>query len=255
MGAGDRGAQAEPAHGRGQPGAQLAQLGGGLADRRVRVGGEFEREPVCLAARVLDEPVGQRAQHVLRAPGRRAVALEQHDLLFEAHRPRVEIRVRAPLSPLGQDRFHPHARQRARLSAVCSSSPRSRPAGQSSPRGTRAGQAVEAAWTRGTGSHPLIDRTFGALWLVDVHHRSSPMGAADSAWSRAIPCSMTTSSRSCRRKKPRVCFFPSASGDADHYVVRFYRHFSSEICDPSHISLFRRDCGPGRCASTCSNRT
>jgi dipeptidase E len=49
----------------------------------------------------------------------------------------------------------------------------------------------------------------------------------------------------CRRKKPKVCFFPSASGDADHYVVRFYRHFSSEICDPSHISLFRRDCGPG----------
>src|SRR4051794_32348915 len=50
----------------------------------------------------------------------------------------------------------------------------------------------------------------------------------------------------CRRKKPRVCFFPSASGDADHYVVRFYRHFSSELCDPSHISLFRRDCGPGK---------
>ena len=49
----------------------------------------------------------------------------------------------------------------------------------------------------------------------------------------------------CRRKKPKVCFFPSASGDADHYVVRFYRHFSSDICDPSHISLFRRDCGPG----------
>ena len=49
----------------------------------------------------------------------------------------------------------------------------------------------------------------------------------------------------CRRKKPRVCFFPSASGDADHYVVRFYRHFSSAVCDPSHISLFRRDCGPG----------
>jgi dipeptidase E len=50
----------------------------------------------------------------------------------------------------------------------------------------------------------------------------------------------------CRRKKPKVCFFPSASGDADHYVVRVYRHFSSDICDPSHISLFRRDCGPGK---------
>jgi dipeptidase E len=50
----------------------------------------------------------------------------------------------------------------------------------------------------------------------------------------------------CRRKRPRVCFIPSASGDADHYVVRFYRHFDSSICEPSHISLFRRDCGPGK---------
>jgi peptidase E len=49
----------------------------------------------------------------------------------------------------------------------------------------------------------------------------------------------------CRRKKPKLCFFPSASGDADHYVVRFYRHFSSDVCDPSHVSLFRRDSGPG----------
>ena len=52
-----------------------------------------------------------------------------------------------------------------------------------------------------------------------------------------------------------VCFFPSASGDADHYVVRFYRHFSSAVCDPSHISLFRRDCGPGAVGSTCFGRT
>jgi peptidase E len=49
----------------------------------------------------------------------------------------------------------------------------------------------------------------------------------------------------CRRKRPRVCFLASASGDADHYVVRFYRHFHGGICEPSHISLFRRDCGPG----------
>src|SRR5205807_6481962 len=27
---------------------------------------------------------------------------------------------------------------------------------------------------------------------------------------------------------PRVCFLPTASGDADHYVVRFYRRFSPE---------------------------
>ncbi len=44
--------------------------------------------------------------------------------------------------------------------------------------------------------------------------------------------------------RPRVCFLPTASGDADHYVVRFYRRFSAE-CEASHVSLFRRDQGTG----------
>lgn len=44
-----------------------------------------------------------------------------------------------------------------------------------------------------------------------------------------------------RRERPRVCFVPTASGDADHYIVRFYRAFSGSDCDPSHVSLFRRD--------------
>ena len=48
----------------------------------------------------------------------------------------------------------------------------------------------------------------------------------------------------CRRKRPRVCFLPSASGDADHYVVRFYRAFPAERCEASHVSLFRREQGP-----------
>jgi dipeptidase E len=44
--------------------------------------------------------------------------------------------------------------------------------------------------------------------------------------------------------RPRICFLPTASGDADHYVVRFYRRFSA-ACDASHVSLFRRDQGVG----------
>ncbi|MCW2990149.1 MAG: peptidase dipeptidase [Solirubrobacterales bacterium] len=48
-----------------------------------------------------------------------------------------------------------------------------------------------------------------------------------------------------RAQRPRVCFLPTASGDADHYVVRFYRAFSPERCIPSHVSLFRRDRGGG----------
>jgi dipeptidase E len=42
--------------------------------------------------------------------------------------------------------------------------------------------------------------------------------------------------------RPRVCFLPTASGDADHYIVRFYRRFAA-TCDASHVSLFRRDQG------------
>jgi dipeptidase E len=45
-----------------------------------------------------------------------------------------------------------------------------------------------------------------------------------------------------RSERPRVCFLPTASGDADHYVVRFYRRFAPD-CEASHVSLFRRDQG------------
>ena len=47
------------------------------------------------------------------------------------------------------------------------------------------------------------------------------------------------------RERPRVCFLPSASGDADHYIVRFFRHFPADRCEPSHVSLFRRERGIG----------
>ncbi|HET9073210.1 MAG TPA: peptidase E, partial [Solirubrobacteraceae bacterium] len=43
--------------------------------------------------------------------------------------------------------------------------------------------------------------------------------------------------------RPKVCFLPTASGDADHYVVRFYRAFPASRCQASHISLFRRETG------------
>ncbi|HEX3872955.1 MAG TPA: peptidase E [Solirubrobacteraceae bacterium] len=42
---------------------------------------------------------------------------------------------------------------------------------------------------------------------------------------------------------PKVCFLASASGDADHYIVRFYRAFDASRCEPSHLSLFRREAG------------
>lgn len=45
------------------------------------------------------------------------------------------------------------------------------------------------------------------------------------------------------KERPRVCFLPTASGDADHYIVRFYRAFPGASCSPSHLSLFRRERG------------
>jgi dipeptidase E len=40
------------------------------------------------------------------------------------------------------------------------------------------------------------------------------------------------------REEPRVCFVPTASGDAALYVERFYAAFSQIPCRPSHLSLF-----------------
>jgi peptidase E len=48
---------------------------------------------------------------------------------------------------------------------------------------------------------------------------------------------------SCGKPRPRVCFLPTASGDADHYVVRFYKTFGGRA-ETSHLPLFRRDAGP-----------
>ena len=40
--------------------------------------------------------------------------------------------------------------------------------------------------------------------------------------------------------RPRVCFVPTASGDANQYVERFYECFGALPCEPSDLSLFRR---------------
>jgi dipeptidase E len=43
-----------------------------------------------------------------------------------------------------------------------------------------------------------------------------------------------------RRPRPRICFLPTADGDADSYVVNFYRAFSPRDCQPTDLALFRR---------------
>ncbi len=43
-----------------------------------------------------------------------------------------------------------------------------------------------------------------------------------------------------RCPEPSVAFLPTASGDADDYVARFYDAYSRLPCRPSHVPLFRR---------------
>jgi peptidase E len=39
--------------------------------------------------------------------------------------------------------------------------------------------------------------------------------------------------------RPRVCFIPTASGDATAYITQFYTAFPVSRCAPSHLGLFR----------------
>ncbi|HEX7064018.1 MAG TPA: peptidase E [Bacillales bacterium] len=41
------------------------------------------------------------------------------------------------------------------------------------------------------------------------------------------------------KKQPKVCFLPTASGDAEGYIDQFYKAFRDLFCKPSHLSLFR----------------
>ena len=40
------------------------------------------------------------------------------------------------------------------------------------------------------------------------------------------------------KTKPEICFIPTASGDSDNYISRFYSFFNQQNCNPSHLSLF-----------------
>ncbi len=39
---------------------------------------------------------------------------------------------------------------------------------------------------------------------------------------------------------PKICFLPTATGDSDNYIVRFYSIFTRLNCKPSHIEFFKR---------------
>jgi dipeptidase E len=41
------------------------------------------------------------------------------------------------------------------------------------------------------------------------------------------------------RPNPRICLLPTASGDPEEQIQRFYRAFHDLPCEPTHLSLFR----------------
>ncbi|MEG9295202.1 Type 1 glutamine amidotransferase-like domain-containing protein [Mangrovibacillus sp. Mu-81] len=41
------------------------------------------------------------------------------------------------------------------------------------------------------------------------------------------------------KQNPKICFIPTASGDSDQYISKFYTFFEKEKCQPSHLSLFK----------------
>ena len=43
------------------------------------------------------------------------------------------------------------------------------------------------------------------------------------------------------KKEPRVCFVPTAGGDSRDYIRRFYLAMEKHPCQPSELTLFRRD--------------
>ena len=42
------------------------------------------------------------------------------------------------------------------------------------------------------------------------------------------------------KKRPKICFIPTASGDNHLYKLNFYRAFSKLDCITSHIDFFSR---------------
>lgn len=45
--------------------------------------------------------------------------------------------------------------------------------------------------------------------------------------------------RLTRTARPRICLLPTAGGDSEHQIRRFYETYGDRLCEPTHISLFR----------------
>ena len=46
--------------------------------------------------------------------------------------------------------------------------------------------------------------------------------------------------RQTKKKNPKICFIPTATGDNDAYKVNYYSTFTNLDCCPSHLDFFKR---------------
>ena len=45
--------------------------------------------------------------------------------------------------------------------------------------------------------------------------------------------------KQARTKNPKICVLPTATGDAQTVIDKFYNHFANKKCIPTHLSLFK----------------
>ena len=50
------------------------------------------------------------------------------------------------------------------------------------------------------------------------------------------------------RREPRICLLPTAGGDSEAQIHRYYATFGDRACEPTHVSLFRLGDEPGPAA-------
>jgi peptidase E len=43
------------------------------------------------------------------------------------------------------------------------------------------------------------------------------------------------------KERPKICFIPTASGDEPGYIQKFYERYSTDFCEPTHLTLFNRE--------------
>ena len=46
--------------------------------------------------------------------------------------------------------------------------------------------------------------------------------------------------RATAKRRPRVCFIPTGSGDSEEFLSKFYATFSKLDCRPNHLAFFRK---------------